>query len=52
MKKIAAVVLLLLLAGSAWAQSGQVSLNAAGASFPYPIYSKWFDEYHKLHPNI
>ena len=28
------------------------SLNAAGATFPYPIYSKWFDEYHKLHPNI
>src|ERR1022692_1247100 len=28
------------------------SINAAGATFPYPIYSKWFDEYHKLHPNI
>ena len=27
-------------------------LNAAGATFPYPIYSKWFDEYHKLHPDI
>jgi len=52
MKKIAAVALLLLFAGSAWAQSGQVSLNAAGATFPYPMYSKWFDEYHKLHPNI
>ncbi len=52
MKKIVTVALLLLFAGSAWAQSGQVVLNAAGASFPYPIYSKWFDEYHKLHPNI
>ncbi len=30
----------------------QTQLNAAGATFPYPIYSKWFDEYHKLHPNI
>ncbi len=30
----------------------QVQLNAAGATFPYPIYSKWFDEYHKLHPDI
>ena len=29
-----------------------VLINAAGATFPYPIYSKWFDEYHKLHPNI
>jgi len=27
------------------------NINAAGATFPYPIYSKWFDEYHKLHPN-
>ena len=26
------------------------NINAAGATFPYPIYSKWFDEYHKLHP--
>jgi phosphate transport system substrate-binding protein len=27
-------------------------INAAGASFPYPMYSKWFDEYHKLHPDV
>src|SRR2546422_8281702 len=27
-------------------------VNGAGATFPYTIYSKWFDEYHKLHPNI
>jgi phosphate transport system substrate-binding protein len=27
-------------------------INAAGATFPYPIYSKWFDQYHKLHPDI
>ncbi|MBI3895148.1 MAG: phosphate ABC transporter substrate-binding protein PstS [Acidobacteria bacterium] len=29
-----------------------VLINGAGATFPYPIYSKWFDEYHKLHPEI
>jgi len=29
-----------------------VQLNAAGATFPYPIYSKWFDEYHKMMPNV
>lgn len=23
------------------------TINAAGATFPYPIYSKWFNEYHK-----
>jgi phosphate transport system substrate-binding protein len=27
-------------------------LNGAGATFPYPIYSKWFSEYHKEHPDI
>ena len=29
-----------------------VQINGAGATFPYPIYSKWFDEYNKLHPNV
>ena len=28
------------------------TLNGAGATFPYPIYSKWFNEYHKLHPEV
>ena len=27
-------------------------INAAGATFPYPIYSKWFDVYHTKNPNI
>jgi phosphate transport system substrate-binding protein len=31
---------------------GQSKLNGAGATFPYPMYSKWFSEYHKLHPEI
>src|SRR3979411_2395337 len=31
---------------------GQTNLNGAGATFPYPIYSKWFSEYHKLHSDI
>src|SRR5271156_1236624 len=34
------------------AQGGTVLLNAAGATFPYPIYSKWFDVYHTAHPNV
>jgi phosphate transport system substrate-binding protein len=29
-----------------------VHLNGAGATFPEPIYSKWFDEYHKQHPTV
>jgi phosphate transport system substrate-binding protein len=40
------------LAANTHAQSGTVLLNAAGATFPYPIYSKWFDVYHNAHPNV
>lgn len=29
-----------------------IQINAAGATFPNPMYSKWFDEYHKKHPNV
>jgi phosphate transport system substrate-binding protein len=32
--------------------SAATTLNAAGATFPYPSYSKWFNEYHKLHPDV
>jgi len=38
---------------SAPASSGPaLTINGAGATFPYPIYSKWFDEYHTAHPNL
>jgi len=40
---------ILALAGSV---SAQTALNGAGATFPYPIYSKWFDQYRTLHPDI
>jgi phosphate transport system substrate-binding protein len=29
-----------------------VKLNGAGATFPYPLYSKWFNEYNKLKPDV
>jgi phosphate transport system substrate-binding protein len=29
-----------------------IRLDGAGATFPYPIYSKWFDEYKKLRPGV
>ena len=32
--------------------SNQIQIIGAGATFPYPIYSKWFDEYQKVHPNV
>jgi phosphate transport system substrate-binding protein len=31
---------------------GQMLINGAGATFPYPLYSKWFDEYAKLDPSV
>jgi phosphate transport system substrate-binding protein len=53
MKKYAvAAGLCLGLALAVAAQSGAILLNGAGATFPYPIYSKWFDVYKQEHPNI
>lgn len=46
-----ACIVFFILAASALA-GAQVTLNGAGATFPYPIYSKWFNEYHKLHPDV
>jgi phosphate transport system substrate-binding protein len=49
--RLTAVVLgAVLAAAPAFAQ--KVQINGAGATFPYPIYSKWFSEYNKLHPEI
>jgi phosphate transport system substrate-binding protein len=45
-----AVLCALTLGASLAAQT--IQINGAGATFPYPIYSKWFSEYNKLHPNI
>src|SRR5271167_131726 len=28
------------------------TINAAGATFPAVIYQKWFQEFHKLHPDV
>jgi phosphate transport system substrate-binding protein len=51
-KRMLVVSLALAVAAIAMAQSSPVLLNAAGATFPYPIYSKWFDVYHQAHPTI
>jgi phosphate transport system substrate-binding protein len=42
--------LLAAIAFPAGAQS--IRINGAGATFPYPIYSKWFSEYNRLHPDV
>ena len=47
--RIAVLLAGLMLALPVW---GQTQLNGAGATFPYPMYSKWFSEYNKLHPDV
>jgi phosphate transport system substrate-binding protein len=46
------VLTVLLCVATFVAAEGPVLLNAAGATFPYPIYSKWFDLYHTAHSNV
>jgi phosphate transport system substrate-binding protein len=41
-----------LLAGISVTASAQMTINGAGATFPYPIYSKWFDAYAKVDPSV
>ena len=48
-RKILAIVLLIGISATA---SAQMMINGAGATFPYPIYSKWFDEYAKVDPSV
>jgi phosphate transport system substrate-binding protein len=48
-RKILAVALL---TGVSATASAQLMINGAGATFPYPIYSKWFDEYAKVDPSV
>jgi len=43
---------LILLGGTIGTASGQMTINGAGATFPYPIYSKWFDEYAQVDPSV
>jgi phosphate transport system substrate-binding protein len=50
-KKLA-LAALIALAGSPALASGPVLVTGAGATFPYPLYSKWFSDYNKLHPDI
>jgi len=47
--------MVLVLTGWSWlvtAADAQMLMNGAGATFPYPIYSKWFDEYTKVDPEV
>jgi phosphate transport system substrate-binding protein len=51
MKKIIVCILLCVLlvsCGKKDEKTGSMQLNGAGATFPFPIYSKWFDEFGKI----
>src|SRR5512146_1869304 len=47
--KLFLAVMLALFMGTAVAET---NLNGAGATFPNPIYQKWFSAYHTAHPDI
>lgn len=48
LRRVSLLLVCTLLVGIATAQN----LNGAGATFPYPIYSKWFSEYHSAHSEV
>src|SRR5580704_13063255 len=52
MKRIVKQAALIAALATGVASAQQILINAAGATFPYPMYSKWFDEYHKKFPNL
>jgi phosphate transport system substrate-binding protein len=53
MKRIAALCVAILGLGAlVWAAQNPLLINGAGATFPNPIYSKWFEEFHRKNPNI
>src|SRR5262245_60567708 len=48
--RVAATAIGAAVTSAALLAAGQI--NGAGATFPNPIYSKWFTEYNKLHPDV
>jgi phosphate transport system substrate-binding protein len=50
-KQILAALAAIAVAGTASA-AGPLLVNGAGATFPFPLYSKWFAEYHKLNSSL
>jgi phosphate transport system substrate-binding protein len=46
------ILWIILLASATAIGAAAETINAAGATFPAPIYQKWFEEFHKAHPDI
>lgn len=51
-KGIQSIALFLVFAGAIASSHAQLTINGAGATFPSPIYSKWFDVYRKVDPSV
>jgi len=52
MKKLALLAVGIFAIGAIAFADNPLLINGAGATFPYPIYSKWFDTYHGKNPNL
>jgi phosphate transport system substrate-binding protein len=52
MKRLALLFLAVVALVAIGVAQGALSINGAGATFPYPMYSKWFDDYHKKNSNV
>jgi phosphate transport system substrate-binding protein len=52
MKRLAPLFLAVLAFVAIGVAQAALSINGAGATFPNPMYSKWFDDYHKKHSDI
>jgi phosphate transport system substrate-binding protein len=50
--RVAKLLGLAIALGLSASASAQMMINGAGATFPYPIYSKWFDEYAKVDSSV
>ena len=52
MKRITGIFLIAFGLAAFFVARAALSITGAGATFPYPMYSKWFEEYHKKDANI
>src|SRR6202022_2923664 len=52
MKRLAPLFLAVFALVAIGVAQAALSINGAGATFPFPMYSKWFDEYHKKNADV
>src|SRR5215470_10538339 len=50
--RVATLSVLALAAAVPALAAGKMLITGAGATFPFPLYSKWFSDYNKLHPDV